>query len=115
MPISDLSSDVCSSDLHLLGVDLRIGRGYPPTSALPRQRDRRAVAMDTCAPMHGSIGNAQGIVERMQMQRGGLEPRLVIACAAHPLLHLRGIEPLPRIGRAQWRAKVCRNVYIPVE
>ena len=67
--------------------------------------------MNPHALTHGGSGNPQRIVERMQMQCSWLEQRLVVACAMHPLLHLRGIQPLPMAVEVLRQQALPRDQY----
>src|SRR3546814_18060632 len=98
MRISDWSSDVCSSDLHL--APNPIG---PPLSAFPLLRFRpRALRLGMLAPLDLLL-----LVIRSEAFHPPFD---------NPLPPLVGFQEIHRlqIGRASCRERVCQYVYISV-
>src|SRR3546814_18297753 len=100
MRISDWSSDVCSSDLRLALESARTG-------------DIRSSAHVVHEPVHAvaDIGLERGYNEA----RGGKSKRRRAQLSNHGRLPSRSGERCgPEIGRAAFRDRGCRYVWIPV-
>src|SRR3546814_8735656 len=87
MRISDWSSDVCSSDLHL-------PRGGEPMSWTPRSWRSRPAAQMPDYPDHGAL-------RRVEARLATAAPLTQIA----DIMHLRA-----QLGRASCRERVCQYV-----
>src|SRR3546814_20807662 len=104
MRISDWSSDVCSSDLQLLGIKRstdrhaahRAGRAGRLVAALPRCRRRQLahlLVVEDCHPPEPRSPN----------------PRKKHSCDSPGIVNARKVARF-QIGRASWRERVCKYV-----